>query len=124
NCPPACAVPHPVPKGQTFQLTDIVFGNPDGDAGVLTVKRGSDVLFVETLQNFRDLDFHFVAPIEVKGGQELILDVKCANAPATRASTAGSTNTATAPTGPCTAAASMAGFVQTSSKKSAAKSAQ
>ena len=69
-----------VAAGSTFSLTDIVFQNPFGDTGTLTLFRGcGSVLFQEQLSNFRDLDFHFVNPITFAGGgaQNMILQVQC-----------------------------------------------
>lgn len=65
------------PQGN-LTLNDIIFENPDGTSGVLSLIRqdpatGSTVLLVENLDNFRDLDFHFVSPIVVLKGQQLIL---------------------------------------------------
>jgi hypothetical protein len=125
DCPPTCTVPYPVPKNQTFSLTDIVLGNPQGDTGTLTLKNGDDVVLVESLQNFRDLDYHFIAPIVVSGGKKLAIVVQCTNPSATTtagtsagAGTAGAAETATVTptTGPCSAAASLAGFVKTQKK--------
>jgi hypothetical protein len=123
-CPPKCTVSYPVPKNQKFSLTDIVLGNPQGDTGTLTLKNGDAVLLDESLQNFRDLDYHFIAPIVVSGGQKLAVVVQCTNPTATAttagastgAGTPGETATATPATGPCSAAASLAGFVQTQKK--------
>ena len=124
-CPPTCTVSYPVPKNKTFSLTDIVLGNPQGDTGTLTLKNGDETLLDESLQNFRDLDYHFIAPIVVSGGKKLAVVVQCTNPPAA-ATTAGTsagagtsaaeTATATPATGPCSAAASLAGFVQTQKK--------
>jgi hypothetical protein len=124
SCPPTCTDSLPVPKGKTFALTDIVLENPKGDSGTLTLKRADDVLLVESLENFRELDFHFIAPVVVSGGQALMLDVDCQNGAAAAAATAsaeGGTAAATpapasAPPAPCTDAAYLAGF-QAKSKK-------
>jgi hypothetical protein len=107
-CPPTCTVEHVVPDGQTFSLTDIVLGNPRGDAGTLTVKRNDTPLLVQSLENFRDLDFHFIAPLLIDEGQRLVLEVECANGQVAAAGAAG-TILAT-PTGACTDAAYVAGF--------------
>lgn len=64
-------------KGR-FSLTDVVLQNPNGDAGSLRVLRGDDVLFESALENFRDLDFHFVAPYIVQG-VPLRIEVTCRN---------------------------------------------
>jgi hypothetical protein len=64
-----------VPNGQTLEITDLVFGNPDGaTTGTFQVKRGGDVLFELNLGNYRDLDYHFVTPIEVPGGADVTID--------------------------------------------------
>lgn len=60
--------------GMTLYLTDLVFSNPSDTAtGELRLERSGDPLLVLQLQNFRDLDFHFVTPIVVKDDQELAL---------------------------------------------------
>jgi hypothetical protein len=106
-CPPTCTVEHVVPDGQTFSLTDIVLGNPRGDAGTLTVKRGNTTLLVQSLENFRDLDFHFIAPLLIDEGQRLAVEVECANGQ-TPANASGAI--LATPTGACTDAAYIAGF--------------
>ena len=63
-----------VPKDKQLQITDVVFGNPDGTTGKLTLRRGDSPLLVQQLANFRDLDFHFVTPIVVSEEQALVLD--------------------------------------------------
>lgn len=66
-----------VPPDSVFSLTDVLFQNPNGDSGEITLRRGSSILFVERLDNFRDLDQHFVAPVTVNGGDKLIIDITC-----------------------------------------------
>jgi uncharacterized membrane protein YgcG len=63
-----------VPKDKQLEITDVVFGNPDGTTGKLTLRRDNSPLLVQQLANFRDLDFHFVTPIVVPGEQALVLD--------------------------------------------------
>ncbi|MEU8541349.1 hypothetical protein AB0C52_15390 [Streptomyces sp. NPDC048717] len=67
-----------VPAGKTFQLTDIVVQNPQGDAGtvVVTVNRGARVLSL-ALENFRDSDYHFVTPIVVSADGRVTMTVDC-----------------------------------------------
>ena len=61
-----------VPNGKTLQMTDIVLENPpNDDQGTLTVERSGTVLLSVALQNFRDLDYHFVAPIIFNAGQQV-----------------------------------------------------
>jgi len=69
------------PSSRTFDsvyyLTDLVFANPSGKAGTLKLKRGALDLITLRLQNFRDLDFHYVTPIVVRPDETLTLVVKC-----------------------------------------------
>ena len=77
------------PTSGTLFITDLVFSNPTGANGDLTLERTSGTataqLLVLRLDNFRDLDFHFVSPIAVHAGETLALVANC-----------------TAPTGPST----------------------
>ena len=66
-----------VPDGASLQLTDIVLQNPAGNTGTLRIQRGDTALLVVELGNFRDLDYHFVAPIVFAGGQKLVLAAEC-----------------------------------------------
>lgn len=87
-----------VPKDQLLSLTDVVYQNPAGDSGTVEVLRNNDVLFSSALDNFRDLDNHFVSPYLFKGGDSVKLRITC-KAP-------GPGNSA------CTTAASFSGFVR------------
>lgn len=66
-----------VPAGSTLQVTDIVLQNPSGDTGSLQIRRNGTALLVVELGNFRDLDYHFVAPIVFTAGQKLELAATC-----------------------------------------------
>jgi hypothetical protein len=68
---------HAIPAGQAFSLTDLVLENPNGDTGSITIMRGADTLFSSALQNFRDLDFHFVAPYVFSGPSSFTVVVTC-----------------------------------------------
>lgn len=60
------------PAGMTLFLTDLVFSNPDATAtGAIRLERAGQPLIVLQLENFRDLDFHFVTPIVLGDGQQL-----------------------------------------------------
>jgi hypothetical protein len=72
-----------VPSGSTLQVTDIVLQNPGGDAGSLQIRRDGTALLVVELANFRDLDYHFVAPIVFTAGQKLELSADCTAGPCT-----------------------------------------
>ena len=61
----------------TFYMTDLVFANPNGRAGTLQLLRDGFVLITLRLENFRDLDFHYVTPIVIQKGQTLSLAASC-----------------------------------------------
>jgi len=82
DCGTVCSPSLTVPKGKQFQLTDIIFQNPAGDSGTLQVLQDKTVLFNESLDNFRDTDFHFITPIIFNAGQKLIVKETCQNKPA------------------------------------------
>lgn len=61
----------------TYYLTDLVLANPSGRAGTLQLLRDSFVVLTLRLENFRDLDFHYITPIVVQPGQQLRLVASC-----------------------------------------------
>ncbi len=72
------STPITVAAGQTLHVTDLIFGNPDGASGSLDLVRNGTILLDLRLDNFRDLDYHFVTPIEVQAGETLQLNASCA----------------------------------------------
>ena len=79
-----------VPDGGGLAVTDLVFENPSGNSGTLyLIRRVPDpndssksidqFLFSIRLENFRDLDFHFVAPPVFDQKQKMVL--RCDPAP-------------------------------------------
>lgn len=68
-----------IPPKKSFELTDIIFENPNGDAGTVSLMRGTSVVLLENLSNFRDLDFHFVSPISFPAGTPVTVSATCAN---------------------------------------------
>jgi hypothetical protein len=66
-----------VPDDNILTITDVVFQNPNGHAGELQVRRGDQILLIEAMENFRDLDYHFITPLVFLAGQELILEITC-----------------------------------------------
>jgi hypothetical protein len=88
----------PIPAGKTFTMTDVVFQNPKGDTGTISILRNQDVLFTSSLENFRDLDFHFVAPYVFPAGTSVTVRVDCGTPGAGGAA--------------CSAAASFSGFLR------------
>jgi hypothetical protein len=74
--------PFPVPAKHTFWISDLVLQNPEGDTGTLRIQRGDDVLLVFGLQNFRDLDYHFIQPAKFDPTAPILVSVDCKNQPA------------------------------------------
>ena len=69
-----------VPEATVLSVTDIVLQNPNGDAGELRIKRGTaETLFTLSLANFRDLDYHFLAPLVFPAESEVRFEVTCTN---------------------------------------------
>ncbi len=66
-----------VDAGTILSITDIVFENPTGAVGVVSLRRGDDVILQSELANFRDFDRHFVAPFQFGDDVEIVLDVEC-----------------------------------------------
>ena len=58
-------------------ITDLVFSNPTGATGSVALEVNGKVLLSLKLDNFRDLDFHFVTPIVVGPGQTMQLRPSC-----------------------------------------------
>jgi hypothetical protein len=65
----------------TFRLTDVVLSNPQGDFGRVELRIDGEVRLAHALENFRDLDFHFVTPILVNDEVELWVDCRTPGAP-------------------------------------------
>jgi hypothetical protein len=64
----------------TFELTDLVLQNPQGDTGGLELLVDGKVILTVSLANFRDLDYHLVSPIEVPAGKVVSLRTRCVTA--------------------------------------------
>lgn len=63
----------------TFALTDIILQNPGGDLGRIRILIDDAVVLESALDNFRDLDFHFVSPYLVGSGGAVSVEVICAS---------------------------------------------
>jgi hypothetical protein len=67
-----------IPAGKSLFLTDIIVQNPQGDSGTLVINGpDSKPLLSFGLDNFRDLDYHFVAPILYKNTTPPQIVVNC-----------------------------------------------
>ncbi|MDQ0894625.1 COG1470 family protein [Agromyces ramosus] len=71
-----------VPPNSVLRITDVVFSNPQGDFGSLTLENADLTAPIVTigLENSRDLDFHFVTPVVLREGDELFANLLCQEA--------------------------------------------
>jgi hypothetical protein len=58
-------------------VTDLVFSNPSGASGSVVLQVNGKTILSLKLDNFRDLDFHFVTPIVVGPGQTMRFVASC-----------------------------------------------
>ena len=66
------------PAAVTLYVTDLVFQNPGSESGqVESLTRDGQVLLSENTDNYRDLDYHFVTPIQVNPNQTIALQGGC-----------------------------------------------
>jgi hypothetical protein len=77
-----------VASDRVLSVTDIVFQNPSGAVGRIALLRSGEVLLESELANFRDLDFHFVAPFRFDGSEIVEIRVECTTPGPTAASCA------------------------------------
>jgi type II secretory pathway pseudopilin PulG len=74
-----------VDESKTLVITDLVLQNPHGDAGTLRILRdagGTKTILLEAgLNNFRDLDEHWLQPWMFHPGEKILLAVSCQNPP-------------------------------------------
>jgi hypothetical protein len=66
-----------IPTDKTFVITDLILQNPHGDIGTIRILRGSDVLYEFGLGNFRDYDYHSIAPLTFTNDKKLQIAVSC-----------------------------------------------
>jgi hypothetical protein len=67
----------PVESGKTLVITDLLLQNPHGDSGTIRIMRGTKVLYEFGLNNFRDYDYHSIAPITFLPTDKLSIAVNC-----------------------------------------------
>ena len=83
SCQPAstCAVLTVPANATSYELTDVIFQNPAGDTGTITLSRGAQPLLVEGLDasSAGDLPITLAAPIVLKAREKLTLTVSCQN---------------------------------------------
>ena len=78
-CPPTCTQEVKAAPKQTLSITDLVFQNPEGDSGLLTVTAKGTTALVFRLDNYRDYDQHFVSALTLLPGESLSITVECQN---------------------------------------------
>jgi hypothetical protein len=74
---PGTGSTYEVPDKATLSVTDMIFENPNAEKGILRIKRNNDILLVVNLDNFRDLDYHFVAPLTFNAKDKLVIEFQC-----------------------------------------------
>lgn len=67
------------PARRVVWVSDLVLQNPAGDAGSLRIQRGDTVLLEFGLENFRDLDYHFIQPAQFDEDNPVVVAVDCTN---------------------------------------------
>jgi hypothetical protein len=72
--------PFAAPEDNALAVTDLILQNPQGDTGRLDILVDGVAVHTEALQNFRNVDYHFVTPIEVPAGEQLAIRTSCVTA--------------------------------------------
>jgi hypothetical protein len=67
------------PRRRTIWVSDLVLQNPRGDTGTLRVMRDDEILLEFGLENFRDLDYHFIQPAMFSRAEPVVVSVDCRN---------------------------------------------
>ncbi len=62
---------------RVLSVTDVILQNPTGAVGRLELLRDGEVWLNQEMANFRDLDFHLVAPFQFDSGSTISLRVTC-----------------------------------------------
>ena len=62
-----------------LDITDIQLQNPNGDSGIVEIRRNGVVWLRFGLDNFRDYDDHFVVPVHFNVGDKVVFAVSCKN---------------------------------------------
>jgi hypothetical protein len=65
------------PEKTTLVVTDLILQNPQGDVGRVDVIADGKLLLTLSLANFRDIDYHFVSPIEIAPEKAVQIRVTC-----------------------------------------------
>ncbi|WP_344839859.1 hypothetical protein [Kribbella ginsengisoli] len=65
------------PPKKRIEIADLVLQNPRGDSGILRISIGKDIVLEIGLANFRDLDYHYLEPLNAAVGQPVVVSVNC-----------------------------------------------
>ena len=69
-----------VPNNYTFEMTDILVQNAAGDSGTVALAKNGNVLMAWAMQDFRDLDYHWISPTLFGPGTQVVMQVSgCTN---------------------------------------------
>lgn len=73
-------------QGKPLQVSDVLFQNPNGDAGTMKILKQpasgpAETLYVLGLGNIRDWDYHVIQAWDFAAGDTLEVSVACANQP-------------------------------------------
>jgi hypothetical protein len=85
-------------QGQILSVTDFLLQNPRNDKGTVSIRRGDEVLLLDSLENVTTNSYAFSAPVQFRQGEDLVVEVNC--------TTAGNQGTQT-----CREALSFSGFM-------------
>lgn len=88
-----------IPAGKVLYVTDLFFENPNGLSGPAQLSRKGLVIADLHLENYRDLDYHFITPIVIEAGDALTFTASCTT-----------NGLATGPPLPCTPSVYYSGF--------------
>lgn len=66
-----------VDSGVKLSVTDVIFQNPTGAVGTVSLMRDDEIVLQSELANFRDFDLHLVAPFVFDEATEVVLEVDC-----------------------------------------------
>jgi hypothetical protein len=66
-----------LPAKKVTWISDIILQNPRGNTGTLRIQRGDNVLLTFGLENFRDLDYHFIQPAQFTKENPIVVTVDC-----------------------------------------------
>lgn len=64
-------------EGQVLSVTDLLLQNPRGDTGTLAIRRGDQVILLDSLDNVTSKSYQFSAPIQFRQDQDLVVEVNC-----------------------------------------------